>query len=83
VCHAVTRQIVAQSAVSSRQQEINMSAAERRWVREFQTARSTIPADWIWSDPDGWQGIHPDHANDPRVRYYAQLCQVGYANGWL
>jgi hypothetical protein len=60
-----------------------VTGTERQWRRDFERASAAIPAHWIWTDTDGWQGIDPAHAGHPLVRHYANLCKTGYARGWL
>lgn len=61
-----------------------MDRTELVWRRDYARAHAAIPAEWIWTDADdGWQGIDPEYAGDPRVRHYQALQRVGYARGWM
>jgi hypothetical protein len=55
----------------------------KRWATDFDLAAKAIPEAWLVREPDGFVGIHPDHADEQIVQLYAGLTRVGYARGWL
>lgn len=61
-----------------------MELTEHVWRADYVRAHAAIPAEWIVTEQnDGWQGIGPDWADEPLVRHYQALQQVGYFRGWL
>jgi hypothetical protein len=59
------------------------SAHEQNWRREMESAHAAIPAEFVLTFSDGFQGINPQYNEHPLVRYYLTVQQVGYANGWM
>jgi hypothetical protein len=63
--------------------EDEMDATEQVWRRDFENASAAIKPEWLVHLDDGFVGIAPEYRQYPQVTMYANLCQVGYARGWM